>query len=249
MYQVNNISRQSVTRMLLGLAALAYLTGCGASSKPRDGAMNLSSTANLTTQVPTSAGAECNSFDSRDTRLQGRVTTYYYNGVLQDDRVRVRITAIADQFSYASSYLQFFRWQVDSSGNTQLDQTPLTFSLEAGSPSRPISGTMTTINENDIANFRASAGIPGTTAQDFFNNVTVVVTGVDYQWSTLKIVLYDGSASAGQADVLLPPYTANPNTFAQYHASTLGPLHPFWAIRSQGLSDADWVSRARSFCF
>lgn len=239
-----------VTKLLLGLALAAGLCGCGASSKSRaNGTADLSSSAGLNGGI-TSNGAECNIFDTHDSRLAGRITSYYYNGVAQEDRVRVRITSLAASFSSsATQYIQFFRWRADANGNTQLDSTPLTFSLERGSPSQPFTGTMTAISLADVNTFRTMGAIPGTTAQDFFNNVTIVVTGVDYNWAVLKAVLYDGTSAIAQTDVLLPIYTANPNTYSQTHKTVLNQLHPFWSIRGGGLSDADYLSRARAFCF
>lgn len=236
-------------RFILFVLVAALLSGCGSSMRPRDGSVGAFSTS-------PQYGAECNSFAATGTVLSGQVTTYYSNGSMIEDRVRLRFTSIATEFSQSTNYsIRFFRWTVDANGVATLDPQPLSFVVErnpvlAGYGSTPISGTMNALTLADINTLAWNGGIFANTVQDFFNNVTFTVMGADYSWSALKVALYNGSEPVGQADFLLPVFLANPNAYAATHHATLAQLHPFWNQRGEsGVSDADWLNRSRNFCF
>lgn len=194
-------------------------------------------------------------FDSRDIRLTGKVTTHYYNNTLQEDKIRLRITALSDRFDNSSNVIiKLFRWKASGNsgqaGTVDLDQTPLDFIVEKGTNgSVAISNSMNSINISTVNQLRQSNSISGTTAAEFFNQTVLVVSGVDYNWDALKIVLYDGSSAIGSADLLLPVFAANPNTYASSHPNVLAQLHPFWSTRTQSLTESGWGSRAQSNCF
>lgn len=244
-----NISRLNRKyRFMLFIVTAALLSGCGSSMRPRDGAVAAYSTS-------PEYGAQCNSFAAVGTVLSGQVTTYYSNGALIEDRVRLRFTSIAAEFSQAANYsIRFFRWTVDGNGAAVLDPQPLSFVVErnplfAGMGSTPISNAMTALTLNDISTLAWSSGLIVNTVQDFFNNVTITVMGVDYGWSALKVALYNGSEPVGEADLLLPVFLANPHAYAATHHPVLAQLHPFWNQRGENVSDADWLNRSKNFCF
>jgi hypothetical protein len=232
---------------------LALLSACGSKVTPRADQLYSGSGPTPSTPVVNPAGAgqaQCSLFDSSSTRLGGKVTTYYYNGIIQEDKVRVRITSLVENFDAdANYYIQAFRWKVVG-GTSEIDETPLQFTLEKGAGSAsPISEPISSLNGTKIAQLRSSASISGTGAVDFFSKTTMVVSGVDYNWQAMKIVVYNGTKVVGQADFLLPVFEANPNRYAATHHATLNSLHPFWAQRSQTLSESEWASRSQSFCF
>lgn len=232
---------------------LALLSACGSKVSPRTEYLYSGSGPTTSTPVVDVGGkaqAECSLFDSTSTRLGGKVTTYYYNGTLQEDKVRVRISSLVEAFdSNADYYIQAFRWKMNGS-TAELDQTPLQFTLEKGNGSvSPISDAMSSINGTKIAQLRTSASITGSGAVDFFSKTTMVVSGVDYNWQAMKIVVYNGSTVVGQADFLLPVFDANPNQYASTHHSTLNTIHPFWSQRTQSLSESEWANRTLSYCF
>lgn len=251
------IETKPVRIAMIGLL-LALLSACGSNVTPRAGASY--STGGPASSVPlvgtSGAGeAQCTPFDSTSTRLAGRATSYYLNGVLQEDRVRVRITSLVEAFDTNSNYyIQAFRWKVGSSGTAEIDSTAVQFQFEKGAGSdTPISALATSVNLTGISSIRSSAGISGTGAVDFFSKTTMVVRGVDYNWQALKIVVYDGSVTpariVGQTDFLLPIFEANPNVYANAHSSIVANLHPFIAQRSQTLSETEWAQRSMSYCF
>lgn len=236
-------------RFMLFILAAALLSGCGSSMRSRDGAIAAYSTS-------PEYGAQCNTFSAIGAVLSGQITTYYSNGALIEDRVRLRFTSVASEFSQSTNYsIRFFRWTVDGNGSAVLDPQPLSFVVERnpifpGMGSTPISNTMTALTLSDIDSLAWNSGLIVNSVQDFFNNVTITVMGVDYSWSVLKVALYNGSEPVGQADLLLPIFLANPNAYAATHHPTLAQLHPFWNQRGEsGVSDTDWLNRSKNFCF
>ncbi len=243
-------------RLALIMMLLALLSACGSKVTPRNAALDSGSgPTNLTTISPTGDGeAECSMFDSTSTRLGGKVTTYYYNSVLQEDKVRVRVTSLVEAFdTNANYYIQAFRWKVVG-GTASLDSTPLQFSFEKGTGSTsPISSAMSSISGTTMAQIRTANSLGGSGAVDFFSKTTMVVSGVDYNWQAMKLVIYDSSTTpakvVGQADFLLPVIQANPNRYEKTHDALLNEMHPFWSQRSQSMSESEWSNRASSFCF
>ena len=228
-----------------GLLALALLTSCGSSMEPRNGVLTeLSSTGQ-----GKGLGAECNSFSAQGVSLSGGVTTYYVNKNLVENQSRVRITGIDTGFSNSTQNIQFFRWKATADGRTSIDNSPLTFFVQRLADGVTISSTMTSLSMSQVSAIRTQGSLQGTSPQDFFSAVTLILTNVDYAWNAAKIVLYDGTTTVAQADVLLPVFPANPNTYGTNHPIVLSQLHPFWAIRNQNLTDAGWVAQSHSYCF
>jgi hypothetical protein len=236
---------------ILGIGLLlALLSACGTEVAPRSTSLfSVSGPSTSSLVVGGQVNTQCSTFDSTSTRLAGKVTTYYKNGVMQEDQVRVRITSMLETFDTNSSYyIQAFRWKVDGSG-MYLDPTPVQMQFENGAGSdTPISDLLTSVNLTTISSIRTAKSISGTGSVDFFSKTTLVVKGVDYNWQALKIVIYDGSNKVvGQSDFLLPIFQADPNTYAASHASNLAAIHPFYSQRSQ--TGTDWGAATKSFCF
>lgn len=245
---------EKVIRLTALAAVIMLLSACGAKVQPRSTTSNSGSGPVVSgTPLPASAAAqaECVGFDTTSTRLSGKVTTYYYNGTLQEDVIRLRLSTLNESFdSNANYYIQMFRWRTTSSGGTELDPNPVQFRFENGNGSvSPISNLMTSINGRQIADLRSANNITGTTAVDFFSKTTMTLHGLDYNWQALKIVLYDGSTTVGSADVLLPVFLANPNRYSAEKPLVLAQLHPFYSQRSSKLSEQEWQSRSASACF
>jgi hypothetical protein len=248
----NTRSQWALKVLLLG-TALGLLSGCGASIQSRDFASTSTGPIYTTGSSNTNgSAAECNFFDARGTRLQGRVTTYYYNNIMQEDHIRLRVTGIDNRFESSSTVqLKMYRWRATDSSSTDIDPTPLSFVIvkESSSSVAAVSGIMDSIDKADINTMRANAYMSGSTAQDFFNQTTFIVQGVDYDWQAIKIVLYDGDTVLGSTDFLIPSFSANPNVYGNSHYDTLNNLHPFWSSRSLSLSESEWLSRSKSYCF
>ena len=236
----------------LGLLTLAALTGCGASSSFNVGAADEAATGASTTASTSTSDAECNSFSSLSgATMNGRVTTYYYNGVLQTNLVRVRLTGIDAQFTLNPNVtMQMYRWKADSSGNITVDNNPLAFDFEAGTgATSAFSNSMISLNFAQLASLNSAGGINAASAAGFFADTTMVVGGLDTSWQALRIVLSNGVTAIGQVDILLPAFISNPNEYGATHPSVLNNLHPFWSMRAQANSDATWTSETKAFCF
>lgn len=238
-----------ITKLGIGLMAIYGLCGCGSSLPTGNG----SAASGLTTAASsTSAGAECNQFSLSGSSLAGNVTDDYVNGSLQASQIRLRLTSIDVNFSNYTEYLQIYRWKADSSGNTTIDPTPVSFTLAKLSDGSVISGTLNYVSMNELAGYAINAGMTGTTAQDFFSSVVIILNNLDYSWNAAKVALYDesvGTTAIAQVDVLLPIFPANPNTYAASHPLVLSTLHPFWFQRTTANTDATWLAATQSFCF
>lgn len=255
--QTHFLETKSVRLVAISLL-LALLSACGSNVTPRATTAYSGGGPTATSPLISANGdaeAECTSFDSLSVRLGGKVTTYYYNGTQQEDKVRVRITSLVETFdSNSNYYIQAFRWRVNADGTSYLDPTALQFHFESGNGSvSPISSLATSVSARGITAIRGERGITGTGAVDFFSKTTMVVNAVDYNWQAMKIVVYDGTSTpakvVGQVDLLLPIFQANPTRYAATHHATLTALHPFLAQSGQTLSESDWGTRANGFCF
>jgi hypothetical protein len=226
----------------MSLAVVSF-SSCGSKTTDRKSSASVAS----------SGGAECTSFNSTSTRLQGRVTTYYQNGQLQEDMLRLRLTDIVADFDTSPSiYVKLYRWKADhTTGVVEIDPKALSFRVEktSGDTSVAISQPMDSINNVTAAQLRSANGITGSTSADFFNNTVLVPSGADYAWDAIKVVVYNGSTVVGSADMLAPIFSASPNTYASNHPGVLRELHPFWSSRAQQLGDVEWATRSKTFCF
>jgi|GEM_PF-3979975 len=229
----------------LSVATLFAFVACAKSS---GGDNSAAAAAGGSTSSTSTVNASCNGFDSSSgVRLTGRIATYYdSSNTFVEDKLRVRVTSLTSAFDTNGYTLQLFRWKADSSGATALDSTPLSFTVYYGSTA--ISSAMTSIDSATVTSLRNQSHI-GNSTSDFFNQTQLVVSGVDNSWEVLKVVLYDGSQAIAQTDSLMPLFIANPTTYAANHAAVLAGLHPFYADRSNGYTDAQWVSLSNKYCF
>lgn len=246
---------------LLSIPALVFLSACGSSSHST--VTDSPTAATLTngtlidpalTSTTATGQAQCNQFSATGGTLTGKVTSVYIANTLQEDKVRVRFTGIDATFtSNSATYIQFFRWNADTNGKTSIDSAPLQFSIEAGtSSSSPIANAsgLTSLSYTQLVSIAAKGGVSGSSAVELLNRLVFVVNGVDYSWQVLKIVMYNGSGAVATADLLLPVFLANPESYAANHPGVLEALHPFNSQRSTTThDDATWASYTNNFCF
>lgn len=250
------IANHRISRVVFLLFALSVLTSCGATSTPKEGSSSLGrGSFDLSSRTPgTGEGiAQCNTFDSRKTRLAGRVTVYRdFSGVLQEDKVRIRLTNLTDKFETASStvHIKMFRWAAETGQPLDFDDQPVAFTIESPMvPGLALSDQMTSFNYNDLVKIRDEKAVMGKTVSEFFTNTVIVPLGVDYKWDALKIVIYDGTTTLGDVDFLMPVFEANPNKYAEDHPPVVQQLHPLWSDRALTMSEAQWQARTQAFCF
>ena len=232
--------------------------GCGAKNTvlPNSGGSSFSSTAPRgdtgSSTTGTLVGAECNQFAASGSHLDGRIKPYYdSNGNIQESMLRLRFTQVDSQFeANSNSKIQFFVWDADSAGTTNLNQTPLTFRIELvyGGIGQSLSGYINGLTKADLESMKNNAGYSTTTMQDFLQKIDFVLTGTDYNWDALKIALYVDANLAIQTDALMPIFAANPNKYALSHSNVLNQLHPFWNNKSN-TSDQYYANLAKGYCF
>lgn len=255
---MTTLMNNQILKLILAITSLGFLAGCGSSETPRNSSYP---TSTLTTDLASRTTStdvlytNCNHFDSSDLRLSGKLTSYYdASNELHEDMLRLRFTALTDQFTNSNEVkIQLFRWKADSDGTVDIDQTPLDFYFENASPSyfssAIISDPMNLLTIDKVMNIRTTASLTGTTTQSFFDKTTMIIKGVDYNWDALKIVVYKNNEVIGQTDVLMPTFAVNPNVYAGDHASVLASLHPFWSQRTSSSTDDQLASSAKTFCF
>jgi hypothetical protein len=228
---------------LLAIVFFAWLaSGCGASSTKTATPTAVLSPLATSSLTSTSQDTLCNSFSTPNIRLDAKMRTIPGG----DDTIRIRITGLTSQFDSNSQIkLQMFRWKLAADGTPSIDAAPLSFHLETashnGSAGAAISSNMSSVSMSDIAKYGA------TTGEAFFNQTDIVVQGLSFDWKVIKFVLYNNNAVLTSNDALIPEFLANPISYAANHSAVLSQLHPFQA--QQGLSDADYMNQAQSFCF
>ncbi len=243
---------------LLGFLSL-FLISC--SSRPIDGLANHASdngTTSTTTSPGTSANkASCNQF-SANSNLVGKVKAYYVGGTYRSDMVRVRLTGIPDGFANADDvFIEFYRWRVSPNGAVEQDPTPLRFRFEngstliAGSTTYGPTGSGTNVGFNRQALFTAtgSQNIGKLTEYNFLVQGTDAALGYQVLRASLTSSGNGSSMNISYADMLIPFFEANPNTYAASHAAVLNQLHPNWTRRTEGWTDTNYVAFTTQLCF
>ncbi len=95
--------------------------------------------------------------------------------------------------------------------------------------------------------------------QSFLNslnsNIYFALTAVSFHTevgplnTVLRMVLESSSNTLiDKVDVLIPPFAANPNTYAQSHSAALANLHPLASYKSSGWSDAQFLQQGQYLC-
>jgi len=194
-------------------------------------------------------------------RLQGRMTTYYFSGQFQDDKVRLRIQSLDSNLqNSANTVISFYRWRLDSAtGAVVQDQTPVTFSLEnlTGQPlvtsQQPIRARFTSLIAEQAPELTQRNNLVATSLIDFLNMTSFVLeVGATHQVLQVVLSQRDNQGQVtrfGHSDVLIPAFVANPNTYRSTRSPLLAGLHPFDPVRGLNLTDTDWVNRSKTSCF
>lgn len=236
--------------LYLGILAALALSGCGA----RKTARNKQDESTFSSRTVHDDGIFCNRFSSEETKLEGKMMTYTApDGTAHDDIIRLRLNGLNNTFDTNSKYtIKIFRWSAMADGNGGTPEEA-EFRLELPSSATPLSGYMNYINMADVTRIKNQYGITATKAEDFFRQVDFLVFDVDLTWDVLKIVLYEAKSasdwvSIGDADALIPAFSANPNTYAEDHVALLTSMHPFWNDRTRA-DTTNFSSLSQSWCF
>lgn len=241
---------ETTLKTALFLTLLALLSACGAAKDSSESfaSRSISATTTTTSTVPL---AYCNQKSQGGLSANLMVYTDSANNV-RNDYMKVKITQIPADFA-SGSYLEFFRWQVSSNGQTYLDPTPTQARFET------LSGQILTnfspvIYWGQISQIAKNSGLSD--PNQFLQQVRLVVDIRDpqAQYDVLKIAFYNSSNTATiDMDILLPAFAANPSEYQNDHGATrptaLQNLHPFAAKISEGWTSSQFQSMTNGYCF
>ncbi len=240
---------QITLKATLLLITSAMLTACGA--QKTDTSSSFASRSPVTTTASNSALLYCNQKSQDGITAKVMVYTDSANQI-RNDYMKVKFTQMPVSFG-TGDYIQFFRWQANTSNQVYMDPTPIQARFET------LDGTVLTnfssvIYWGQVSNIAASSGI--TDVNTFFQNVRLVVDTRDPQanFDVLKIAMYNSSnTNTVNMDILMPAFSASPIDYATEggaaRASTLQALHPFAGMIGQTWTAAQYQSMGSSYCF
>lgn len=177
--------------------------------------------------------------------------------------VHLRFNKIPQDFKTQGWDLLVYRWTVNSSGNSQIDSTPLLMHPEKkisdnqfsklipsnyeGSKGYPV------LNFSEINQIGVFANINSETPQSFFNNAYLMIDTNDESgvYKVLRVVFRSSTSGAivKELDILLPPVDSNPNTYKVNRSSLLTNLHPLSTMLNQNWKNEEFLAFTKQFCF
>ena len=242
------------------------LIACGASKKAvEDGSStgasrDLPGTLNTNGTVVADDGtlvgyyALCNNFSNNS--VQGVLTTYrdpvtnqYYSDV-----IRMELKSVPTTLKTGNDvYLQIFKWQEDIPGQPVTDPQPVSMYFQYNNGTWLNDSPITSISKTQIENLISANNLDdlGITVNNFLDNVMIALTGMDIQYDAIMVNAYDNSLGSGATDsvnALLPAFAADPNIYAEDHASSLQQLHPNYDIRNSGKNEYEFYQETTGLC-
>lgn len=238
------------------IAGLMFFNNCGSS---KSGGSSSQASRSVPNDGPgdTSTGgwlSNCNVIPANTLDLEGPVSTYYNQstGTYVADLIRLKFNSIpVELISNNKAYIQIFPWHEDTPGSPVYRQTAVDIyfvlknsgaQLQTDPVNELSKGTIQNLIQNNNMNI---------TPDRFFESVIMVLDGVDLTWDALTIALYDepGGTATDFVNVLLPAFDADPNIYATDHqATSLRQLHPWWHIKDDGYSEADFFYFSKDLC-
>lgn len=253
---------QIIIRLGLTLLVAMLATACGGHSvekKKTDTTENGSRTENPSL----GPSALYNGFADSLSVLKG-YTTYQSNlPINSSTQIQVRLSSTySSVFSNSTRILKFYKWgegiAIDPANAVQFFlYDSITFSgLNYKNSSGNYVLLINQLNDEMIQNVIANNALGGTTVDNFFSRVFIVLTDMDLRWDAVTAALYDtstGNTALSSVDFLIPPFYANPTTYSNTRQSsaqkdTLIHLHPNYSRINDGLSDEAYLAFTKDFC-
>lgn len=234
--------------MLLGLSA------CGA-SKETAGTTDLASRANVDVviQNPNTAWAYCNSGTSSKLGFQASFMAATQENRIRNDLLYMKMSSLPSGFGSGDLYFQMFRWQANTAGAGYMDPTPLKFKVIRQAGGGEILANRDYLRWSDVSTTASQMNVG---VEDFFRHTYITVDTKDPlgQFDVIRVVAYNKSdnKSAGEVDVLMPVFHANPAEYdvenGAARSTLLTALHPFNDKRNQGWTANDFQTWSDAMC-
>jgi hypothetical protein len=241
--------------MRLGLTTLSFilLTACGAKKTSFTGGRG-------NTDLPSSGSylmGECSRVNLASPQTKGTIGTYYdpASRMYVASMINLNLTTVpAEIFTSDTHQIQFFRWS--DSGTRVTNQIPVRFYFvdKLTGAVAPQSNTVDRISKATLTAAKTTFGAlwSNITLAQFFERAQIVLTGMEYQFHGMSMAYYNtsvGSGAIGIADVLLPPFYANPNVYRTYHPQPgLYSLHPNYALSGANATESDYWRMIEDIC-
>ena len=194
-------------------------------------------------QNPTSAMAYCNKFDSNG--FSGFLVAYYDwdKDAFNKNKARLYLEKVPYEFTYPpTNYIQVHSFYIANNKKT-FNKIPVSMDVVQNSTSEK-SILITTIGHDLLVDM---GEIP---IDQLIQKHSFILRDVN-GWHGITLSVFDlKNKPIKIAQVLIPPFDANPNTFLNTHnrERLLSQLHPFSNISNTNTTDQSFYEKALDFC-
>ncbi len=243
-------------RILLLIASAALISSCG-TSKDENG-YDFSSRVGSnndplgTVDPKTRPLAYCNLASNS---LLEVATSYHKNGdTILNDFIQLKMTKIPSYFSQSQNYIQFWKWQANPQGQTDMGTAPLRFQLVNASTGERLTNPKTSLYWSDLQSVMQA--VAATTPAALFNKVKLIIDLQDpyAEYDAIRTVYYNMDNSVvSELDSLIPIFDADPLRYAKEpsgsaRAAILQALHPFKNFVGLGWTATYYQTKANEYC-
>ena len=247
----SNVNKKLNKKLILGLCVLGLaLVSCSKSNSVESSSNNSSS---IITDSNGKALMECNQIKNSNINLAAKLKIFRNDAnIINDNYVRLKFTSVPVGFNEGTTYIKIFRGkQAPGQSSSEFNDSFLGQSISFDVESIPNqTWSMIARDLDSIYNDELSLGNKSLT------NVSLVLNGFSLSegFQALQIVVYDANthSALGSALALVPSFHANPYDYLESHRNqdSLVKLHPFWNLRSMGLSSMEFANKAiQEFCY
>lgn len=183
------------------------------------------------------------------------VTAIYKSGdTILNDFINLKITKVPAYFNQSQNYIQFWKWQANPQGQTDMGSAPLRFQIVEASTGTPLTNAKTSLYWNDLQG--AAQAVAAATPADLFSKVRLVVDLQDpyAEYDAIRTVYYNmDNSPVSELDSLIPIFDADPVKYAKEpsganRATILQDLHPFKSFVGLGWTSTYYQTKANEFC-
>lgn len=243
-------------KVLLLVATTALLSSCGSNTEPND--YDFSSRVNHAND-PISAVdpktrplAYCNL--ATNSLIEVATSAYKSGDTVRNDFINLKFTKIPAYFSASKNYVQFWKWQANPQGQTDMGSKPLRFQLVEIATEKPLTNAKTLLYWDDLQSATQAVGV--NSAADLFRKVKLVIDLEDpfAEYDVIRTVYYNlDNSKVTELDSLLPIFDADPTRYAieptgATRAQVLQSLHPFKSAVGLGWTTLFFQTKANEFC-